>query len=105
PRRYRPRGKLRLVSASRFGEEKGHVYAFEALAQLRSAGFDNFEYRVIGGGTAEMRTMLEERVRQLGLEDRVTFEGSPSTRAVITALGQADVLLLPSFEYRGIVEM
>lgn len=105
PRSYRPDGVLRVVSASRFGEEKGHVYALEALALLRGSGFDRFHYTIVGGGRAEMRALLERRIHELGLDDRVEFAGSPATRAVIAALGEADVLLLPSFEYRGIVEM
>lgn len=104
-RSYRPNGVLRLLSASRLGEEKGHTFALEAISVLVRSGFRHLHYTIIGGGRVEMKRMLERRVQELELGEFVTFAGAPPTRTVIAAMGEADVLLLPSFEYRGIVEM
>lgn len=105
PRLYRPGGTLRLLSASRFGEEKGHVYAVEAIAHLVRRGKRNLHYTIVGSGAPPMREAIESCIRRHSLEAYVTFAGSPSTRGVIAAMGEADVLLLPSHEHRGIVEM
>lgn len=105
PRPYRPGGRLRVLSASRLGEEKGHTDSLEAISRLVRSGVRDLHYTIVGGGREEMRRMLQARVQKLELGEYVTFAGSPPTRAVIAAMANADVLLLPSFEYQGIVEM
>src|SRR5262249_12798910 len=71
--------------------KKGHVVLLEALAALQARGTDA-ELEIVGDGPA--RALLEERVRTLGLSDRVRFLGTiipPWER-----LASWDALVVPS---------
>lgn len=94
PRRYRHDGVLRLISAGRLSEGKGHIDALQAISRLVEAGMRNLEYRIIGNGY--MRSPLDDFSRHHRLQKYVRFDGTLPNRALITALGQADALLLPS---------
>jgi colanic acid/amylovoran biosynthesis glycosyltransferase len=93
-REYRPQGTLRLVSVSRLSEGKGHVYALEALARLRAAGMDDFQYTIIGDGP--LRPTLEACVEEHSLAEHVVFTGTMANTEVIPALARADALILSS---------
>lgn len=101
-RRYRPNGTLRLLSAGRMSEEKGFEYAVEAVKLLVESGMSGVSYALTGGGY--YRARLETLVRQEGLEQHVHFLGTLSTAEVIRAMGEADVLLLPSTQVGNWVE-
>ncbi|MGH7447701.1 MAG: glycosyltransferase family 4 protein, partial [Longimicrobiales bacterium] len=96
---YRRDGVLRLVSAGRISEEKGHVYALEALARLRADGFGDFHYTIIGGGRTDAVARVSGLISELGLDDVVHMAGELPSARVIAALGDADALLLPSIQY------
>ena len=70
-------------------EKKGHRFLLEALTELPEATL-----RI--GGDGELRAELEGRVRELGLEDRVTFLGEQSKEEVARLMREADLFVLPS---------
>lgn len=96
PRHYRRDGVLRLVTAGRLSEGKGHLLALEAISRLVRSGMRNLEYRIIGNGY--MRPRLDDFVLRHGLENYVRFDGTLANRALITALGEADALVLSSMK-------
>jgi len=81
-----------LVCIGRLSEQKGQMVLLEALGRLRHR---DFELELIGDG--ELRSPLERRVRELGLEDRVRFLGWASGEEVHRTLRNARGLVLPSF--------
>jgi glycosyltransferase involved in cell wall biosynthesis len=85
---------LKIVSIGRAHWVKGYCYAVDGLALLQEQSFD-FEYSIIGIGTDE--ELLVQR-SQLGLESSVHFVSPMSFDAVLLAIREADVLLLPSVE-------
>ncbi len=93
-RGYRPGGVLRLVSAGRMSEEKGLLYALEAVKQVVAAGEHRISYVIAGAGYG--RSLLEAFVREHDLSAYVSFPGVLANGAVIEAMAGADVLLLPS---------
>lgn len=102
PRTYRRGGVLRLLSAGRMSEEKGFIYALEALRLLMDSGIRSFHYSLTGQGY--IRPELEEFVRANGLSENVSFLGTISTHEVLRAMAEADVLLLPSIQVGNWVE-
>jgi colanic acid/amylovoran biosynthesis glycosyltransferase len=102
PRRYRAGGVLRLLSAGRMSEEKGFIYALQALDRLVRAGVTGIHYSLTGEGS--LRPELEAFVRENGLEANVSFLGTLSTEGVLRAMAEADALLLPSITVRHWVE-
>jgi glycosyltransferase involved in cell wall biosynthesis len=102
PRSYRPKGTLRLLSAGRMSEEKGFIYALEALKQLIDRGITDISYSLTGEGY--LRPQLEKFVRENKLESYVHFLGTLSTDGVIRAMGDSDALLLPSIQVGNWVE-
>lgn len=95
-------GPLRLLSAGRMSEEKGYIYALRALDRLVEQGRDDVVYSMTGEGYH--RSELEDFVREQGLDDHVRFLGRLTTRGVMDAMREADVLLLPSVQVGNWVE-
>ncbi|HEV7258705.1 MAG TPA: glycosyltransferase [Bosea sp. (in: a-proteobacteria)] len=86
--------KARLVTVGRLSEQKGHMVLLQALATLARAGVP-FKLTVVGDGP--LRSQLEQRIRQLGLEQQVELVGWMSNAEVRAAIGEARALVLPSF--------
>jgi glycosyltransferase involved in cell wall biosynthesis len=81
-----------LINVGRLSEQKGQMIAVEALAKVQTPGV---RLRFIGDG--ELRPALEDRVRELGLEDQVAFTGWASGEEVRQALMSSRGMVLPSF--------
>lgn len=101
-RRYRPGGVLRLLTAGRMSEEKGHRYALEAVRRLVEQGVTGLRYAITGDGY--VRPLLERYVAEHGLESYVEFTGTLTTGELVARIGEADVVLLPSIELGNWVE-
>lgn len=84
----------RLVNVGRLAEQKGQLLLVEAAAQLRSRGLE-FELVIVGDGP--MRTDVEERIKQFGLESQVRMTGYLSNEGVRKELQRSRALVLPSF--------
>jgi glycosyltransferase involved in cell wall biosynthesis len=87
-----PGDPVRLLSVGRLVAKKGHEDLIDALAALR----DRLHWRLdlIGGGT--LRQALEAQARARGLADRVHFRGALAQPAVIAAMRDADLFVLPT---------
>ena len=60
------------------------------------------QLKIIGDGN--LRKMLQQMTKQLGIEDKVTFTGRISRKQVISTLQESKVFVLPSdFETFGVV--
>jgi colanic acid/amylovoran biosynthesis glycosyltransferase len=101
-REYRSGGMLRLVSAGRLSEEKGQIFALEAVKMLVRSGMTNLLYTVVGDGY--LRPDLERFVRDNGLEQYVKFLGTLSPDATVREFSKADALLLPSVPVGNCIE-
>ena len=86
-------GSLRLVSVGRLVEKKGIAQVLAALPLLVDRGVC-VEYRVFGDGP--LRERLSALAADLGIDDRVRFEGRQGQEAVREGLAAADVLVAAS---------
>ena len=86
----RERTALRIICVARLVEKKGLERQLELHAVARAAGLA-CEVRIYGEGP--LRTRLETRIRQLGLEHVVTLMGHQPGDAIFRALEWADVLV------------
>lgn len=86
-------GRLRIVSVGRLVEKKGIAHSLRAVRLLADREVD-VEYRVFGDGP--LRERLTALSAELGIDDRVTFEGRGDQAAVRQGLDQADVLVAAS---------
>jgi glycosyltransferase involved in cell wall biosynthesis len=86
-------GKV-LVNIGYLETVKGHTYLIDALKELKARGQTPRLY-VIGNGT--LREVLMDRVKELGLEDQVTFvlHPEPPSRVALW-IGASDAFVLPS---------
>jgi colanic acid/amylovoran biosynthesis glycosyltransferase len=84
---------LRLLSVARFTEKKGLQYAISAVALLCQQGIP-VHYQIIGDGP--LRPVLEQQIKELGLNDTVLLRGIQPTTVVAEALKESDVFVLPS---------
>ncbi len=81
---------LRLLSAGRLIEKKGHLEQLEIYAGLRDAGI-SFEARIIGAGPLAKR--LREHRRRLNLERRVYLVGALPFAEVPAQFAWADIFI------------
>ena len=71
---------------------KGHATVLEAMARLKSHGYD-LKYQIVGPGNREY---LENTAKSLGVSDNVVFTGPMGHDAVFEWLDTVDVYIQPS---------
>ncbi len=84
----------RLVCVGRLCEQKGQLLLIEAVAALKARGVD---MELVLAGDGEMRGVIEQRVAQLGVADRVRITGWIDSAQVKREILAARALVLPSF--------
>ena len=100
PRGSRRNGKLELIFVGALVPYKACDLALRAAAPLLQSGLAHFT--VVGDGPE--RNRLEQLVRSLGIEGRVSFHGLLSHAETLKRLRFADVLVFPSVhEFGGAV--
>ncbi|GAC1385497.1 MAG: glycosyltransferase family 4 protein [Herpetosiphon sp.] len=81
------------LAAGRLQPWKGVQYAIAALQYLPPTT----RFRLVVGGEGRYRTVLEQQVRELGLEEQVVFVGAIPHREIARFYGAADVVVGTSF--------
>lgn len=87
-----PGEPVRLVTVARAVEKKGLRVLLQALARLPTAL--HFQWHHFGDG--EELKALKELGRSLGLDAKITWHGAVAHDAVIRALDESDLFLLPA---------
>ncbi|MDO5617445.1 glycosyltransferase family 4 protein [Kocuria sp.] len=87
-----PSGPLHVVGVGRLVEKKGFDVLIRAAAVAHRAGL---EVRVTIAGGGERDQQLKELVSEVGLADRIEFQGPRTQREVGELLRQADVFVAP----------
>ncbi|MBK8011031.1 MAG: glycosyltransferase family 4 protein [Deltaproteobacteria bacterium] len=88
-----PDSKL-LVSVGRLSAQKGQLLLVDALDQALRAGVDA---RLVLVGDGELRGVIEERIRLLGLVDRIEITGWVDEATIREYIRRSRALVLPSF--------
>lgn len=83
-----------FVSVGRLSGEKGHLVLIDALAQVIAGGRT---CRLVLVGDGPLRPAIEQRCRELGVEQFVTITGWQSGEAIREWLINSRALILPSF--------
>jgi colanic acid/amylovoran biosynthesis glycosyltransferase len=92
-RKPRPDVK-QLLCVARLSYEKGLSFLIEAVQLMKQRGSN---IRLVLAGDGPDRAALEALVKELGIEDRVTFLGFQNDTQVREALTASDVFVLPSY--------
>jgi colanic acid/amylovoran biosynthesis glycosyltransferase len=88
-----PRGPLRVLCVGTLHEVKGQAHLVDACRLLAGRGVQ-FSCRLVGDGPD--RRLLERRIADAGLSDRVVLAGGRTRGEVAAELAAADVLVAPS---------
>lgn len=83
--------QMRVASPGRLIRGKGHLYAIEAIKQLRTS-FPNITLHIFGDGPD--RPFLENKARIEGLDNAVIFHGY--VHGLVDALRTTDIILIPT---------
>ncbi len=89
-----PTGPRVFLCIGRLTAQKGQLLLLDAFAKLVE---DRFDAELVFAGDGEMREVLEGRIADRGLGDRVRITGWIGEAEVRKQLGDSAVLLLPSF--------
>ena len=84
----------RLVCVGRLCEQKGQLLLLEALKRLDEEGVS---FHMSFAGDGEMRQVVEQRIRELGLQGKVAITGWISGEQVKEEILSSVVMVLPSF--------
>jgi glycosyltransferase involved in cell wall biosynthesis len=80
-----------LLCIGRLCAEKGHLTLLDAFAALDRSGL-----RLVLAGDGELRNLVDARIRDLGLQDRVHVTGWIGSDAVLRLIGEATIVVQPS---------
>nr|WP_246548360.1 glycosyltransferase family 4 protein [Ancylobacter oerskovii] len=83
---------VRLLAVGRAVEKKGFDDLLAALARLPPA----LHWRLVHIGGGELLDALKAQAAELGLAERIEWRGSQAQGAVVEAMRQADLFVLPS---------
>ncbi len=94
-KRYQLEGRRVLLTVSRLIKRKGHEFVLEALSKIKGE-YPDLVYLIIGSG--EERRALEEKVKKLGLDERVKFTGKVSAEEIAAVYALCDIFIMLSHE-------
>lgn len=83
-----------LVCVGRLSEQKGHLLLIEAAGELAKEGL-SFKLVLVGDGS--LRSQIEARIVQLGLQNHIEITGWASNSEVKQQILKSRALVLPSF--------
>lgn len=86
-----------ILLVGRLVHEKGHLWMLEAMSRVESNG-DEVLLLIIGEGP--LRSQLEQRIVELGLQKNARLMGSVDHEDVLQLMQAADILVAPSL-YEG----
>lgn len=98
PRRERPDGKAVILFAGRFCEQKGVLYALEAVRELWKTRQD-FEFRLIGDDTltdGRYAARIYSYIREHRLQDCVRLVGFLNYAGYLREMRRGDIFVHPS---------
>lgn len=87
-----PDRPVRIITVGRAVEKKGFDDLLDALANLP----ERCHWRLVHVGSGPLVPALKSRAERLGIADRITWRGGQAQSAVIAALREADLFVLPS---------
>lgn len=89
-----PTGKIKIGTAGALHVAyKGQSYVMQAMAKLKVEGNTSFEYHLAGGGD---NSALKNLAEQLGISERVVFEGSIPHEKMFDWFDGLDLYIQPS---------
>lgn len=83
-----------IICIGRLSAQKGHLILIDAVKNLFEKGYD---FQVILAGDGELRPIIENRICEFGLEERVSITGWISGRRIRELLLLSRGVVLPSF--------
>ncbi|OED38047.1 colanic acid biosynthesis glycosyltransferase WcaL [Chromatiales bacterium (ex Bugula neritina AB1)] len=83
---------IRLLSVGRLVEKKGYDRLIAALARLP----DRIEWHLTHIGGGDLNVFLQDQATVAGVADKIDWQGEQEQPAVIKAMREADLFILPS---------
>ncbi len=95
PQKRSKKEKKTILCVAKFTRQKGLDYLIEASSILVDKGLD-FEVKIIGGGPEWDR--FENKIRELGLSQKVFLRDKVNQQELPSYYQEADVIVLPAIE-------
>ena len=89
-------GKTVFSTVSRIQKHKGHLFILECLSKLPESDLDTVKYLI--AGTGDYLSVIEQKVKELGLEEQVTMLGFVPEDKLCELYCASDLFLLCSEE-------
>ncbi len=95
-KRTKQANKLKLIQIATFREKKGYIYTIEAFAKA-SENCPNMTLTLVGGNEHNgIREMVDKRISELDIQDRVVIEDYVDFDTLYEFLKKFDVFIHPS---------
>ncbi len=94
-RKYEHDGPIRLIKVTRFEQEKGADVMIEAARLLKAQGLD-FHLKIVGRGG--LRRQFEQRILELGLQERVELVDFMPRQELFEEYKKADILVNAAYD-------
>jgi len=99
---YAASGERLLISVARMAKEKNLDFLIDGLVKVKDRTHTPFKCLLVGDGPEKER--LEEKVAELGMDERIVFAGNMAPREVIRCYLAADLFVFASTsETQGMV--
>jgi len=92
-RKFPAQGTINIISAARFVEKKGLIYAIRAVAQLLET-YPRIRYTIIGDGV--LKSVYQQFINRAGLSKQIIIDGWHPHDEYIALLDKAHIFILPS---------
>jgi glycosyltransferase involved in cell wall biosynthesis len=101
-KRHHKNEPIHFLYVGRLIQSKGLHHAIDAFARLKEKHSGKFLFDIVGDGP--YRSVLEDQVRRLGLQNHVCFHGQQPYDNLAELYRAADVFLFPTLmDYRSLV--
>jgi len=95
PQDFNNTNTIKIISIGRCHWKKGYMYALDTMKLLKNKNID-FHYTIVAMG--KNYDMILYQIKDLGLENYVTFINGLDHKSTINILKKSDLYLLPSVE-------
>ena len=85
--------KEQIITVGRLEQQKGYQYLIEGFSAFQK---NNPEYQLVFVGDGQLKNILHEKVKKLGLDDNVNFVGRLNQKQLMEKYNESEIFIMSS---------